>query len=153
KDRPAAGLAPARDAAGLHQSGAARVGEGRARHGEAGRTAEAGTPRAALGVHRRARPAASLRRVRDALRARCRRPHRTHASSAARQAGRDPEAAPEGLHGAEGQEAAAARLHGAEGQEAVTAAPRRSLPAVGTLLELEGVRRLLATAPRDLVTD
>jgi len=35
----------------------------------------------------------------------------------------------------------------------VTADPRRSLPAVGTLLELEGVRRLLATAPRDLVTD
>jgi L-seryl-tRNA(Ser) seleniumtransferase len=35
----------------------------------------------------------------------------------------------------------------------VTADPRRSLPAVGTLLELDGVRRLLATAPRDLVTD
>ena len=35
----------------------------------------------------------------------------------------------------------------------MTADPRRSLPAVGTLLELEGVRRLLATAPRDLVTD
>jgi L-seryl-tRNA(Ser) seleniumtransferase len=35
----------------------------------------------------------------------------------------------------------------------VTADPRRSLPAVGTLLELEGVRRLLVTAPRDLVTD
>ncbi|MFI5233285.1 MAG: L-seryl-tRNA(Sec) selenium transferase [Gemmatimonadales bacterium] len=30
---------------------------------------------------------------------------------------------------------------------------RRSLPAVGTLLELDGVQRLLATAPRDLVTD
>jgi L-seryl-tRNA(Ser) seleniumtransferase len=35
----------------------------------------------------------------------------------------------------------------------VTADPRRSLPAVGTLLELDGVRRLLAGAPRDLVTD
>ena len=35
----------------------------------------------------------------------------------------------------------------------MTADPRRSLPAVGTLLELEGVRRLLVTAPRDLVTD
>ena len=35
----------------------------------------------------------------------------------------------------------------------MTADPRRSLPAVGTLLELDGVRRLLATAPRDLVTD
>jgi L-seryl-tRNA(Ser) seleniumtransferase len=35
----------------------------------------------------------------------------------------------------------------------VTADPRRSLPAVGTLLELGGVRRLLASAPRDLVTD
>jgi L-seryl-tRNA(Ser) seleniumtransferase len=35
----------------------------------------------------------------------------------------------------------------------VTADPRRSLPAVGTLLEVEGVRRLLATAPRDLVAD
>jgi L-seryl-tRNA(Ser) seleniumtransferase len=35
----------------------------------------------------------------------------------------------------------------------VTADPRRSLPAVGTLLELDGVRRLLASAPRDLVTD
>ena len=31
--------------------------------------------------------------------------------------------------------------------------PRRALPAVGTLLDLEGVRRLLADAPRDLVTD
>ena len=35
----------------------------------------------------------------------------------------------------------------------MTADPRRSLPAVGTLLELGGVRRLLASAPRDLVTD
>ncbi len=35
----------------------------------------------------------------------------------------------------------------------MTADPRRSLPAVGTLLELDGVRRLLASAPRDLVTD
>ena len=35
----------------------------------------------------------------------------------------------------------------------MTADPRRSLPAVGTLLELDGVRQLLATAPRDLVTD
>jgi L-seryl-tRNA(Ser) seleniumtransferase len=35
----------------------------------------------------------------------------------------------------------------------VTPDPRRSLPAVGTLLELDGVRRLLATAPRDLVAD
>jgi L-seryl-tRNA(Ser) seleniumtransferase len=35
----------------------------------------------------------------------------------------------------------------------VTADPRRSLPAVGTLLELDGVRRLLAAAPRDLVAD
>ena len=35
----------------------------------------------------------------------------------------------------------------------MTADPRRSLPAVGTLLELDGVRHLLATAPRDLVTD
>jgi L-seryl-tRNA(Ser) seleniumtransferase len=35
----------------------------------------------------------------------------------------------------------------------VTADPRRSLPAVSTLLELDGVRRLLASAPRDLVTD
>jgi L-seryl-tRNA(Ser) seleniumtransferase len=35
----------------------------------------------------------------------------------------------------------------------VTADHRRSLPAVGTLLELDGVRRLLADAPRDLVTD
>jgi L-seryl-tRNA(Ser) seleniumtransferase len=35
----------------------------------------------------------------------------------------------------------------------VTADRRRSLPAVGTLLELDGVRRLLANAPRDLVTD
>jgi L-seryl-tRNA(Ser) seleniumtransferase len=35
----------------------------------------------------------------------------------------------------------------------VTVDPRRALPAVGTLLELDGVRRLLETAPRDLVTD
>ena len=35
----------------------------------------------------------------------------------------------------------------------MTADPRRSLPAVSTLLELDGVRRLLASAPRDLVTD
>ncbi len=35
----------------------------------------------------------------------------------------------------------------------MTADHRRSLPAVGTLLELDGVRRLLANAPRDLVTD
>jgi L-seryl-tRNA(Ser) seleniumtransferase len=35
----------------------------------------------------------------------------------------------------------------------VTPDPRRSLPAVGTLLELEGVRRLLESAPRDLLTD
>ncbi|MBI3568184.1 MAG: L-seryl-tRNA(Sec) selenium transferase [Gemmatimonadetes bacterium] len=31
--------------------------------------------------------------------------------------------------------------------------PRRALPAVGTLLELEGVRALLASAPRPLVAD
>jgi L-seryl-tRNA(Ser) seleniumtransferase len=35
----------------------------------------------------------------------------------------------------------------------VTADPRRALPAVGTLLELDGVRRLLESAPRDLLTD
>ena len=35
----------------------------------------------------------------------------------------------------------------------MTGDPRRSLPAVGTLLDLDGVRRLLETAPRDLVTD
>jgi L-seryl-tRNA(Ser) seleniumtransferase len=35
----------------------------------------------------------------------------------------------------------------------VTTDPRRALPAVGTLLDLEGVRALLASAPRDLVTD
>jgi L-seryl-tRNA(Ser) seleniumtransferase len=35
----------------------------------------------------------------------------------------------------------------------VTTDPRRSLPAVGTLLELDGVRRLLETASRGLVTD
>ena len=35
----------------------------------------------------------------------------------------------------------------------MTADPRRSLPAVGTLLELDGVRRLLENAPRDLLTD
>jgi L-seryl-tRNA(Ser) seleniumtransferase len=35
----------------------------------------------------------------------------------------------------------------------MTGDPRRALPAVGTLLELDGVRRLLETAPRDLVAD
>ena len=35
----------------------------------------------------------------------------------------------------------------------MTGDPRRSLPAVSTLLDLDGVRRLLETAPRDLVTD
>ena len=35
----------------------------------------------------------------------------------------------------------------------MTADPRRALPAVGTLLELDGVRRLMSDAPRDLVTD
>ena len=35
----------------------------------------------------------------------------------------------------------------------MTVDPRRSLPAVGTLLELDGVRRLLANAPRALLTD
>jgi L-seryl-tRNA(Ser) seleniumtransferase len=35
----------------------------------------------------------------------------------------------------------------------VTADPRRVLPAVSTLLALDGVQRLLARAPRDLVTD
>ncbi|HEV8409750.1 MAG TPA: L-seryl-tRNA(Sec) selenium transferase [Gemmatimonadaceae bacterium] len=35
----------------------------------------------------------------------------------------------------------------------MTADRRRSLPAVGTLLEFDGVRRLLANAPRELVTD
>ena len=58
-----------------------------------------------------------------------------------------------GFDGTKGREARSGGLHRAEDQEAVTADPRRSLPAVGTLLELEGVRRLLATAPRDLVTD
>lgn len=35
----------------------------------------------------------------------------------------------------------------------MTGDPRRALPAVGTLLELDGVRRLLETAPRELVAD
>ncbi len=35
----------------------------------------------------------------------------------------------------------------------MTIDPRRALPAVGTLLDLEGVRALLVSAPRDLVTD
>jgi L-seryl-tRNA(Ser) seleniumtransferase len=35
----------------------------------------------------------------------------------------------------------------------VTADPRRALPAVGSLLELEGVRRLQENAPRELVAD
>ncbi|MGH7653071.1 MAG: L-seryl-tRNA(Sec) selenium transferase, partial [Gemmatimonadaceae bacterium] len=34
----------------------------------------------------------------------------------------------------------------------MTSDPRRSLPAVGTLLELDGVQRLMAAAPRELVT-
>jgi L-seryl-tRNA(Ser) seleniumtransferase len=45
------------------------------------------------------------------------------------------------------------RREGPSGEEAVTPDPRRTLPAVGALLEIDGVRRVLERAPRELVVE